>query len=119
MASGRKKAAASKPKAVRGCAAKRKPNKKASEETFNVNIRDVRLTKECYKRLSKVKNGLWGNVADAIECGNWWIPVKSHDYDHMKSEFEKGTKDFFDLEQDVCVKDYVTDIISYDRSHQR
>ena len=94
---------------------KTKTSRKAKRETFDVNIRNVTLTKECRKRLKKVRDCLWGSVADAIECGNWWIPVSNHDYDHMKEEFEKGTKDFFNLEQDVCVKDFDTDIVSYNR----
>lgn len=91
--------------------------KKTEEELISVNMRNVKLTKECRKRLRKVKDCLWGNVADAIECGNWYLPVKNHKYTHMKETFEKETMDFFHLDQPVCIESFDTDIIQYDNHY--
>ena len=83
-------------------------------DTIDVNIRNIKLTKECRKRLRKEKNELWGDVAWAIEGGNWFIPMKNHNYTHMKDRIESGMKKFFNLENPVEVEDFDTDIIYYD-----
>lgn len=88
-----------------------------TDKILQVNLRNVKLSKESRKLCRKVKDCLWGNVANAIECGNWWIPVKNHNYTHMKSEFEKGMREFYDLDFDVTIADFDTDIICYDNHY--
>jgi len=94
-----------------------KKTKKSKVETIDVNIRNIKLTKECRKRLRKVKNAIWGDVAWAIEGGNWFIPMENHNYTHMKERIESGLKEFFELEQSVEVDDFDTDIICYDNHY--
>lgn len=85
-----------------------------SENLVQVNMRHVRLTKDSRAKCHKVSYGLNGNVANAIEDGDWWIPCKNHNYTHMKSEFENGMKEFFNLDFDIEVDDFCTNIICYD-----
>lgn len=85
-----------------------------SESLVQVNMRHVKLTNDSRAKCRKVADGLHGNVADAIEGGDWWIPCKNHNYTHMKSEFEKGMRKFFNLDFDIEVDDFWTNIICYD-----
>ena len=86
-------------------------------ETIDVNIRNIKLTKECRKRLRKVKNAIWGDVAWDIESEDWVIPMENHNYTHMKERIESSLKEYFELEQSVEVDDFDTDIICYDNHY--
>ena len=78
-------------------------------------MRKVRLEPSCRRLLKKIKNWMWGNVADAVELPEWFVPVESHSYGHMKEILERRLEDFFDLEKSsIAVKSFETDIISYE-----
>jgi hypothetical protein len=90
---------------------------KTKKEVLNIEVNDIRLSKDCRKRLKKVKDCMWGNVANAIEYGHWFIPVKNHRFTHIKKSLEKGMVKFFRLKGDdanVEVEDFFTSIIEYD-----
>lgn len=85
-----------------------------SESLVQVNMQHVKLTKDSRAKCRKAADGMHGNVADTIEGGDWWIPCKNHNYTHIKSEFEKGMRKFFNLDFDIEVDDFWTNIICYD-----
>lgn len=89
---------------------------KTKKEKISIHVWDIKLSKDTRKTLRKIKECLWGNVANAIECGNWYIPVYNHKFTHIKKSLERGMKKFFNLEKDieVVVDDFMTEIIEFD-----
>lgn len=98
---------------------KKKELKKSDKDIIQINVRDIKLTKESRKRLNKVKDMMWGTVAHAIEWGDWYIPVKNYLYTHIKKSLEDGMRDFFSIDKDIPVEieSFMTDIIEYDNHH--
>lgn len=90
--------------------------KDKDKDIIQINVRNIRLSKESRKCLRKIKDELWGSVANGIECGNWYIPVKNHRYTHIKEMLEKGMREFYSLNDDaiVAIDDFDTNIIEYD-----
>ena len=82
-----------------------------------MHIWKIKLTKESLKVLRKHKNFLVGNVADAIECNDWYFPASTYEYIDLLDIIEKELHDFFDLPKDVEV--HMTNIISYEKGHKR
>lgn len=97
-------------------APKKKTSKKSDNDIIQINVRDIKLTKESRKRLNKVKDTMWGTVAHAIEWGDWYIPVKNYLYTHIKKSLEDGMRDFFSIDKDIPVEieSFMTNIIEYD-----
>lgn len=95
---------------------KNNSTKSSKKEKISIHVWDIRLSKDTRKNLRKVKDCLWGSVADAIECGNWYIPVYNHKFTHIKKCLESGMKKFFKLKKDmeVVVDDFMTEIIEFD-----
>jgi hypothetical protein len=94
----------------------KKTSKKSDKDIIQIHVWDIKLTKDSKKRLRKVKNTLWGNAANAIEWGNWYIPVKNYLYTHIKKTLEDGMRDFFSIDKDIPIEieDFMTNIIEYD-----
>ena len=86
-----------------------------------MHIWKIKLTKESLKVLRKYKNFLVGNVADAIECNDWYFPASTYEYIDLLDIIETELHDFFDLPKDVevYVEDFMTNIISYEKGHKR
>lgn len=103
-------------KVLKKTAPKKKTSKKSDKDIIQINVRDIKLTKESRKRLNKVKNTMWGTVAHAIEWGDWYIPVKNYLYTHIKKSLEDGMRDFFSIDKDIPVEieSFMTNIIEYD-----
>lgn len=81
-----------------------------------VELRDVRLTKKSYDSLKSLKNSMWGNVADAIECPVWMIPSETYEYGELKKMFEtEVAKEFFSLPESavVEVQSFKSNILSF------
>ena len=97
-------------------ASKTNCRKKSDKDIIQIHVWDIKLAKESRKLLRKVKNVMWGNVANAIECGNWYIPVKNYLYTHIKKSLEDGMRDFFDVDKDIPIEieNFMTNIIEYD-----
>ena len=76
------------------------------------------MTTESRKVLRKHKDFLVGNVADAIECNDWYFPVNTYEYIDLLDIIEKELHDFFDLPKDVNVhvEDFMTNILSYEKA---
>lgn len=79
------------------------------------------MTKESRKVLRKHKDFLVGNVADTIECNDWYFPANTYEYIDLLDIIEKELHDFFDLPKDVevHVEDFMTNILSYEKGHER
>lgn len=61
-----------------------------------------------------MKHCVYSNVANAIECGDWFIPVRNYKYSHIKKRLEDAMKDFYSLKDDVAIDDFQTNIMEYD-----
>ena len=94
----------------------KKSSKKSDKDIIQIHVWDIKLTKDSKKRLRKVKNTLWRNAANAIEWGNWYIPVKNYHKKKKKKSLEDGMRDFFSIDKDIPVEieDFMTNIIEYD-----
>lgn len=94
----------------------KKSSKKKESKTIQIHVWNIKLSKDSRKRLNKIKNNMWGSVSNAIECGNWYIPVKNYLFTHIKKSLEDGMREFFSLDKDVSVEinDFMTNIIEYD-----
>jgi len=91
-------------------------NKSKKSYPYNINIKHIAIARKSRAALRKIKDFLWGNALDAIECGDWWIPFDSYDYDAIKEHLEtKVFHEFFKLPKDlkITIKTFITDILSF------
>lgn len=82
----------------------------------HVSIRNIVLRKQTYDTLKKIKECLFGNIANAIECGNWMFPYHSYDYGELKLMMEFAFHTFYDIPEDVeiDIKRFDSDILSFE-----
>jgi len=94
---------------------KKKKNK--NKKDFQLNLRHVKLSKESKKQLKKIKDSLWGNIANAIESGNWHVPSDTYEFIDVKTNFEKSMHEFFSIPKDILVEIdyYESNIMSFEK----
>jgi len=96
----------------------KKKSVKPKKYEYQVNIRNIMLTKESYKQCKKIKVDLWGNLANAIEGGNWYIPSNTHEYADLKHDMEKSMCSFFNIKKEkllVEIQYFESDILSFEK----
>jgi hypothetical protein len=95
----------------------KRTSKKKSPKYNNVCIRHIMLTKESYRQCKKIKVDLYGNLAFAIESGEWYVPSKTYEYSTLKKQLEDSMYDFFDIKKDkplVDIQYFDSDILSFE-----
>ena len=96
---------------------KKTSKKSSSKKNINqIELKNVRLTKASYDSLKKIKNELWGNVANAIESPIWIIPFDSYEYTDIKNEMEcVGIPEMFELPENAVVEiqSFESNILSF------
>ena len=95
-------------------------NDEKSNNIHQLNIKNITLGRGCKTALRKIKEPIWGNIVNAIECGDWWIPFDSYEYRDIKEHLEtKVFHEFYDLPNDVkiIIKDFSTPILSFHKGH--
>lgn len=75
------------------------------------------LTKESYRQCRKVKNCVHGNLAAAIEGGNWWMASDTYEYVDLKKRLESDLKRFYEVDDDTLVEIqyFDSDILSFEK----
>lgn len=84
-------------------AAKCRVNRR-KKTVHHVGINNVMLTKESYRQCRKVKNGIHGNIAYAIEGCEWWMESETYEYADLKKSLEDAIRDFYGLDDKVLVE---------------
>lgn len=94
---------------------------KNKKDIKQVNVRNIKLTKKSKSALKKIKEPLFGNVAYAIESGNWWVPSDTYEYLDIMVDMEKSMYEFYDIPKDAIVEieTFDSDILSFEKGHSR
>ena len=93
---------------------------KKNDDIRQLNIKHIKLGRGCKTALRKIKEPLWGDIVNAIECGDWWIPFESIEYRDIKEHLETVVfHEFYKLPKDtkIIVKDFFTPILSFHKGH--
>ena len=91
--------------------------KKKSTKYNNVCIRHIMLTKESYRQCKKIKVDLYGNLAFAIESGEWYVPSKTYEFSSLKKYLEDNMYRFFDIKNAkplIDIQYFDSDILSFE-----
>lgn len=96
---------------------RKKTFKKRSPKYNNVCIRHIMLTKESYRQCKKIKVDLYGNLAFAIESGEWYVPSNTYEYSALKKQLEDSMYDFFAIKKEkplIDIQYFDSDILSFE-----
>ena len=80
------------------------------------NVRNIVLTKRSRDALSKkTENTIFGNVAEEIESGDWYVPGDETKYSRLRDSLVDSFRNFFSLSEEdpIEIKRFHSDILSF------
>lgn len=71
---------------------------------MQISIKNVMLSTASKRQLRKIKDNIWGNVVNAIECPEWYIPSDTIEYVDVRDSLIDGIREMFNIDKDILIE---------------